>query len=70
MKQSDQKKLTYHLQAVAKILYQEASAQEELDSLTKIEKTIRAQAIEYITPELGIFFSKQQQEQRLEEKER
>ena len=50
MKLSNQKKLQKHLQAVAKILYQEAE-DTELESLVGIEKTIRAQTLEYITPE-------------------
>ena len=60
MKLSNQKKLQKHLQAVAKILYQEADVT-ELESLVGIEKTIRAQTLEYITPELGVFFSEKQQ---------
>jgi hypothetical protein len=61
MEAANQKKLQEHLQAIAKILYQETET-EELESLAGIEKTIRAQILEYITPELGIFFSKKQQE--------
>ena len=61
MKLSNQKKLQKHLQAVAKILYQEADVT-ELESLVGIEKTIRAQTLEYITPELGVFFLEKQQE--------
>ena len=68
MKLSNQKKLQKHLQAVAKILYQESEVR-ELDSLAGIEKTIRAQTLEYITPELGVFFLKKQQEQQQEEQE-
>lgn len=66
MKPANQKKLQKHLQAVAKILYQEAETK-ELDSLAGIEQTIRAQTLEYITPELGVFFSKKQQELHQEE---
>lgn len=66
MKPASQKKLQKHLQTVAKILYQEAET-EELESLAGIEKTIRAQILEYITPELGVFFSKKQQELHREE---
>jgi hypothetical protein len=66
MKPANQKKLQKHLQAVAKILYQEAEAK-ELESLAGIEKTLRAQTLKYITPELGIFFCKKQQEQQQEE---
>lgn len=66
MKPANQKKLQKHLQAVAKILYQEAGTK-ELESLAGIEQTIRAQTLEYITPELGVFFSKKQQELHQEE---
>jgi hypothetical protein len=66
MKLSNQKKLHKHLQAVAKILYQEAE-DTELESLVGIEKTIRAQTLEYITPELGVFFLEKQQELHQEE---
>ena len=66
MKLSNQKKLQKHLQAVAKILYQETEAK-ELESLAGIEKIIRAQTLEYITPELGVFFSNKQQELHREE---
>ena len=66
MKPANQKKLQQHLQAVAKILYQEAEVK-ELESLAGIEKIIRAQTLEYITPELGVFFSEKQQEQQQEE---
>ena len=66
MKLANQKKLQKHLQAVAKILYQEAEVK-ELESLAGIEKIIRAQTLDYITPELGVFFSKKQQEQQQEE---
>lgn len=66
MKLSNQKKLQKHLQAVAKILYQEAE-DTELESLVGIEKTIRAQTLEYITPELGVFFLEKQQELHQEE---
>lgn len=66
MEAANQKKLQEHLQAIASILYQEAET-EELESLGGIEKTIRAQTLEYITPELGVFFSKKQQERHREE---
>ncbi len=66
MEPANQKKIEKHLQAIAKILYQEAETK-ELESLAGIEKTIRAQTLEYITPELGVFFSKKQQEPHREE---
>jgi hypothetical protein len=58
MKPGDRKKIQKHLQAIAKILYQESEAKES-QILAEIEKTIRAQTLEYITPELGFFFLKE-----------
>jgi hypothetical protein len=49
-----QQELNQHLQAIAKILYAEAEP-ENLDNLEGIEKTIRTQTLEYITPQLGFF---------------
>jgi hypothetical protein len=66
MEPANQKKLQEHLKAIAGILYQEAKT-EELESLAGIERTIRARTLEYITPELGVFFSKKQQELHREE---
>jgi hypothetical protein len=48
MKPDTQKKLQEHLKAIAEILYQEAAEASELESLAGIEKTIRAQTLEYI----------------------
>ncbi|GET44625.1 hypothetical protein MiSe_94560 [Microseira wollei NIES-4236] len=48
MEPANQKKLQKHLQAIAKIMYQEAETK-ELESLAGIEKTIRSQTLEYIT---------------------
>lgn len=66
MKPDTQEKLQQHLEAIAQILYQEAEA-EELESLAGIEKTIRTQTLEYITPKLGVFLSAKQQELHREE---
>lgn len=52
-----QQELNQYLQAIADILYDEAEP-ENLKNLEGIEKTIRAQALEYITPQLGFFFNK------------
>ena len=48
MEPANQKKLQKHLQAIAKIMYQEAETK-ELEILAGIEKTIRTQTLEYIT---------------------
>lgn len=64
-----QKELNQHLQAIAEILYEEAD-ETQLSNLAEIEKTIRGQTLEYITPELGVFFSKRRQEHHQEEPEK
>lgn len=66
MKPEQQKELKEHLQAIAKILYAEADP-DSVQSLEGIEKTIRTQTLEYITPEIGFFLLKKQQEQPQEE---
>jgi hypothetical protein len=63
-----QKKLNQYLQGIAEILYEEAD-ETQLTNLAGIEKTIREQTLEHITPELGVFFSKRRQEQQQEEDE-
>jgi hypothetical protein len=47
------KKLQEYARGIAEILYQEA-APEDLASLGDIEKTIRQQTLDYVTPQLGI----------------
>lgn len=64
-----QRELNQHLQAIAEILYEEAD-ETQLSNLAGIEETIRGQTLEHITPELGVFFSKKQQEHLLEEPEK
>lgn len=60
----DQKReIEAHVQAIAKILYQEAEPA-KLETLAGIEETIRQQTLEYITPQMGFFLSKKLQELR------
>lgn len=49
-----ERELANHLEAIAALLYEETEP-EQVESLAKIEDTIRKQALEYITPQLGIF---------------
>ena len=63
-----EKELAQHLEAIAALLYEETEA-EQVESLAKIEATVRAKTLEYITPQLGIFLSEKLQEQHLEEHE-
>ena len=58
--------LKQHLEAIASLLYEETKP-EQVESLAKIEATIREQTLQYITPQLGIFLSNKQREQRQEE---
>lgn len=68
MNSDAQKALKEHIQVIAKILYEETSP-EQLKDLSAIEATVRQQVTEYISPELGIFLSKKQQEQAKVESE-
>ena len=63
-----QEELNQHLQAIAKILYEETEPT-KIDSLAGIEETIRQQTLEYITPQIGFFLSKQLQELKQEDPE-
>ncbi len=64
-----QKELNQHLQAIAEILYEEAD-DTQLSNLAGIEEIIRAQTLEHITPQLGVFFLKRRQELPPEEAEK
>lgn len=58
--------LTEHLEAIANLLYEETEP-EEIESLAKIENTIRKQTLKYITPQIGFFLSNKLREQQQEE---
>lgn len=68
MNPSQEKALKEHIQAIAKIFYEQTSP-EQLKDLEAIEATVRQQVTQYVSPELGIFLSKKRQEQTLEESE-
>lgn len=61
MNPEKEKALKEHIQAIAKILYEETSP-EQLRDLETIEATVHAQVTEYVSPELGIFLSRKQLE--------
>lgn len=63
MKPEQRKALEKHLEAIAKILYEDTNS-EELESLAKIEATVREKTLEHITPQIGFFLSKKAQEQK------
>jgi hypothetical protein len=52
-----------HAEAIAAILYEQTEA-EQVSTLAGIEKTVRDQVLEYVTPEIAIFLSGRQQEQK------
>jgi len=54
--------LKAHAEAIAALLYEESDP-EQLTTLAGIEKTVRDQVLEHVTPQIGIFLSARQQEQ-------
>lgn len=46
-----------HARAIAALLYEEADA-EQVQTLAGIEETVRAQLLEHVSPEIGVFLSK------------
>jgi hypothetical protein len=54
MTPEEEKELTEHLEAIAKILYKQAKP-EQVKTLAQIESTVREQTLQYITPQLGFF---------------
>ena len=57
-----QQALQEHIQAIAKILYEDTSP-EKLTSLAGIEEAVRSQMQKHIMPEVGFFLLKQLQVQ-------
>lgn len=57
-----------HLQANSAILYEETPS-ENLRTLEEIEQTVRQKVIEHVSPEIGVFLSKQSQVQPRAEKD-
>ncbi len=62
------KELKAYLQAIAAILYEE-TPQEKLNTLEEIEQTVRQKVIKHVSPEIGVFLSKQWQVQPRVEQE-
>ena len=60
--------LKAHLQAIAAILYKETPL-EKLNTLEEIEQTVRQKVPKHVSPEIGIFLSKQSQVQPKAEQE-
>jgi hypothetical protein len=63
MNPDKQERLKACLREVATLLYEEAD-KSNLTDLESIEKTVRAQVLEHVSPEIALFLLKKQQEQR------
>jgi hypothetical protein len=57
MTPEDQQALTTYSREIAKILHRNAP-QEAIQTLEGMEKTIRGQLLDYVSPEIAIFLSK------------
>ncbi len=61
MNEDKQERLKACLKEIATLLYQEAD-KSKLINLEGIEKTVRSQILEYVSPEIALFLSRKQQE--------
>ena len=61
MTPEERKELSEHIKAIGKILYKQTKP-EQVETLAKIEETVREQVIEHISPQIGIFLSNKEQE--------
>ena len=62
MTPEEEKELAEHLKAIGKILYKQTKP-EQVETLAKIEETVRKQVLEHVSPQIGIFLSDKEQEQ-------
>lgn len=60
------KAIIAHAEAIAALLYEETEP-EKLTTLAGIEKTVRDQVLEHVTPHIGVFLSARRQEQSQDE---
>lgn len=63
MTPEQEKALQEHIQAIAKILYDDTPP-EELKTLAGIEQAVRSQMQRHVMPQVGVFLSQQQQGQQ------
>ena len=54
MTPEEEKELTKHIDAIAKILYRQTQP-EQVKTLAKIEETVRKQTLQHISPRIGFF---------------
>ena len=64
-----QERLRACLQELAALLYEETNPR-ELSDLESIEKTVRTQMLEHVSPQIALFLSSKQQEPKLARLER
>lgn len=69
MTPSKQARLQACLQELATILYEETNPA-DLTNLESIEKTVRTQMLEQVSPQIALFLSSRQQELKLESREK
>lgn len=69
MTSEKQERLRACLQELATLLYEETNPS-ELSDLESIEKTVRTQMLEYVSPQIALFLSSKQQEPKLARLER
>ena len=62
MTPEEKKELNEHINAIGKILYKQTKP-EQVETLAKIEETVREQILEHISPQVGIFLYSKEQEQ-------
>ncbi len=63
MKQEKQERIKACLQELSTLLYEEAD-KSKLTDLEGIEKTVRSQVLELVSPEIALFLSNKKQEQK------
>jgi len=63
-----QAQIKAHARAIAALLYEESNP-EQLQTLADIESVVRSQILEQVSPEIGIFLSKQRAEPNRDELE-
>jgi hypothetical protein len=69
MTPEDQQALTTHAREIAKILHRNAPP-ETVQTLEGIEKTVRGQLLEHVSPEIALFLSKSRPESNAAESEK
>ena len=62
MTPEEEKELAEHIKEIGKILYKQTKP-EQVETLAKIEETVRDQVLEHVSPQIGIFLSDKEQGQ-------